>query len=96
MDKALFYIQVWLAAAISASTLHHFAQLSNVTNQASAIIFLACALLWFGAFVADERLTKWQGVNLESFRFAMIALAAAVVVGLVVPQLPSLFGLLGG
>lgn len=96
MDKVFFYVQVWLAAAIGASTLHHFAQLSVVTNQAAAVIFLVCALLWFGAFVADEKLTKWQKVNLESFRFAMVALAVAIVVGLAVPQLPSLLALLGG
>lgn len=87
MDKAIFYIELFIATAIGSSTLRHFSQLSPATNQTALVILLLVVVLWLCLFVADDRLTKWQKVDLASFRFAMFGIALAVLIGLAVPLL---------
>ena len=92
MEKALFYTQVFLSTAISSSLLRHFATFSASTGQASVVILLLVIFIWVALFLADDRLCKWQKVDLAAFRFAMTGIAAAIIIGLAVPMLPALLG----
>lgn len=85
MERILFYIHVWLSAAIGSTILHHLSQLSPSLNDLVMAILVIAVLLWFGAFLSDDRIVKWMGTDLQGFRFTMVAIAAAVFVGLGLP-----------
>jgi hypothetical protein len=96
MERVLLYLQSFLCVAISASLLHHFSQLSAVTNHVAAVITLICILTWLGAFVADAQIMKWAKTSIEGFRFVLTAIGIAFFVGLLVPNLPAIIDWLGG
>lgn len=95
MEKVLGNVNLFLSTAISSTLVYQLSRLSPVLYQASTALLLLVVILWGGAFIADDFMCKKFKVSIELYRFCLIALAAAVLTGLIMPMVPGVLAWLG-
>jgi MFS-type transporter involved in bile tolerance (Atg22 family) len=95
MHTVLGQINLFLSTAISATLVYQLSRLSPVLYQTSTALLLLAVLFWVGAFIADDWACRKFKISIELYRFVMIAIAAAVLTGLVMPMVPNALAWLG-